>query len=111
MELIRQTVPDRDGGVLRQLFDDALAEAAVLDAVEHAREHARRVGDAFLLADLRASGVEIRAAHTQIVRRDLEAAARARARLFKDERDVFALAQAVRDAGLFLGLELGGEPE
>lgn len=107
VKLVRQAVPDRDGGVLRQLLDDALAVAAVFDAVEHAREHTRGVGDALLLADLRAGGVEIRAAHAQIVRRDLEAAARARARLFKDERDVFALAQAVRDAGLFFGLELG----
>ena len=49
---VRQAVPARDGGVLRQLLDDALAEAAVFDAVEHAREHARRVGDALLLADL-----------------------------------------------------------
>ena len=36
VKLVRQPVPDRDGGVLRQLLDDALAEAAVLNAVEHA---------------------------------------------------------------------------
>src|SRR5699024_6960128 len=91
------------------LLDYALAEAAVLYAVEHPREHAGRVRDGLLLACLRARGVEIHRVHAEVGGRDLEGAAGAGAGLFKDERDALALAEPVRDAGLFLGLQLRGE--
>lgn len=47
--------------------------------------------------------------HAQIVRRDLERAARAGRGLFKYEGHALAFAELVRNTGLFLGLELGGQ--
>ena len=109
MEFVRQSVPDGDARVFCQILDDLLPVAAVFDAVVHAAEDARGVGDGLLFADLRAGRVEIRDRHAQIMRRDLERAARPRAGLFENERGLLAFAQAMGDAGLFLRLELGGE--
>ena len=106
MELVGQAVPHRHARVLRQRLHDLLAEAAVLDAVVHAAQHPRGVGDGFLLADLGAGGVEIGHAHAQIVGRDLEAAAGAGAGLFKDQRNVLAAQRVVGDVRLLLLLEL-----
>ena len=107
VEFVRQAVPDRHAGVLRQGFDDFLSEAAVLDAVVNAAEHARRVGDGLLLADLGTGGIEVGHAHAEVIRSDLEAAPRAGGRLFKDQRDVLAAQRVVRNAGLLLRLQLG----
>ena len=53
MEIVGQAVPDRDAGVLRQILDRGLLEAAVFDAVVHPSEHLGGVGDRLLLAHLR----------------------------------------------------------
>ena len=106
MELVGQAVPHRHARVLRQRLHDLLAEAAVLDAVVHAAQHPRGVGDGFLLADLGAGGVEIGHAHAQVVGRDLKAAAGAGAGLFKDQRNVLAAQRVVGDVRLLLLLEL-----
>ena len=111
VELVRQPVPDAHAGVFRQILHDLLPIAAVLDAVKHAAEHARGVGDALLFADLRALRVEIDRVHTEIGRRHLEAAAGAGAGFFKNEGDVLALAEAVRDARLFLRLQISRKAE
>ena len=106
VELIGQAVPHGNVGVLGQLLHNALAEAAVLDAVKHAAQDAGGVGDALLFADLGAAGVQIGDAHAQIMPRHLEGAAGTGAGLFKDQGDVLALTQGVGDAGLLLGLQL-----
>ncbi len=106
MELVGQAVPHGNVGILGQLLHDALAEAAVLDAVKHAAEDAGGVSDALLLADLGAGGVKVGDAHAQIVARHLEGTAGAGAGLFKDQGDVLALAQGMGDTGLFLGLQV-----
>ena len=54
VEFICQPVPNRHGGEFRQLLDYHLTEAAVFNAVKHARKHPCRVGDALLFAYLRA---------------------------------------------------------
>ena len=54
VELVCQAVPDGDAGILRELLDYSLPEAAVFDAVIYAREHACSVGDALFFAYLRA---------------------------------------------------------
>ena len=64
-------------GVFCQLFHDALTEAAVFDAVIQAAEHAGRVGNGFLFADLGAGRVEISNVHAEVVRGHLKGAARA----------------------------------
>ena len=107
--LVGETVPDRDARILREFFDDLLAVAAVLDALEHAGQHAGRVGDALLLPDLRVGRVQVRAPHAEVVGSHFKAAAGPGAGLFEDEGDVLALAVPVRDAGLFLGLQVRGE--
>ena len=106
MELVGQAVPHRHAGIFGQRLDDFLAVAAVLDAVVHPAQHPRGVCDGFLFADLRAAGVQIGHAHAQIVGGHLEAAAGARAGLFKDQRDVFAAQRVVGHARLFACLQL-----
>ena len=50
VELVGQAVPHRHTGVAGQLFHDALAVAAVLDAIEHPAQHPGGVGDGLLFA-------------------------------------------------------------
>ena len=110
VELVGQAVPHGHPGVVGQVFHDLLAVAAVLDAVKHAAQHPGGVGDGLLLADLAARGVQVGHFHAQIVSGDLKAAAGAGGGLFKDQGDVLARQLVVvADAGLFLGLEVGGE--
>ena len=105
VKFVGQAVPHRHPGVLRQRFHDLLAEAAVFDAVVHPPKHPGGVGDGFLLADLRARGVQVGDAHAQVVGGHLKAAPRAGAGLFKDQRDVLADKIRVGDAGLLLRLQ------
>ena len=63
---VGQAVPHRHAGVGGQLLDDLLGEAAVLDAVVHAAEHAGGVLDGLLLAHLGAAGIEVGDAHAQV---------------------------------------------
>ena len=109
MELVGQAVPHRHTGVVGQIFHDALAVAAVLDAIEHPAQHPGGVGDGLLLADLAARRVEVGDFHAQVVGGDLEAAAGAGGGLLKDEGDVLAAQSVMADTGLFLGLQVGGE--
>ena len=57
MELVGQAVPDRNTGVMGQVFHDLLPIAAVLDAVKHPAQHPGGVGNGFLFADLTARRV------------------------------------------------------
>ena len=109
VELVREPVPDGDGGVLGELLDGLLREAAVLYAVEHPREHPRRVGDGLLLPELRARGVEVDGVHAEVEGRRLKGAARAGRGLLENERRAHPRAVAVGYAGLLLGLELRRE--
>ena len=74
MIFIRQTVPDRNSRVLRQLFHDLLTEAAVLDSVEHPSEHPRGILDALLLSHLGACRPEVSRSHSHVVSRHLKRA-------------------------------------
>ena len=109
VELVGQAVPHRHTGVAGQLFHDALAVAAVLDAIEHPAQHPGGVGDGLLLADLAARRVEVGDFHAQVVGGDLEAAAGAGGGLLEDKGNVLAAQSIVADAGLFLCLQVGGE--
>ena len=112
VELIGQAIPYRYGGILGQLVHDLLAIAAVLNAVKHAAQHLGGVGNGFLFADLAARRVKVGDLHAQIVSGDLKAAAGAGGGLFKDQGDVLAgQLLIVADAGLFLGLQVGGQIE
>lgn len=85
VELVGQAIPHRHTGVVGQLFHDALAVAAVLDAVEHPAQHPGGVGDGLLFADLAARRVEVGDFHAQVVGGDLKAAAGAGGGLLEDE--------------------------
>ena len=52
VELVGQRVDDRAGGVFRHLFDAVLTERSPDDAVGHAGEHSRSVGDRLAAAQL-----------------------------------------------------------
>ena len=45
VELVREAIPDRHIAVLRELLHEILAEAAVLDTVIHAAQHACGIRD------------------------------------------------------------------
>ena len=112
VELVGQAVPDRNTGIMGQVFHDLLPIAAVLDAVKHPAQHPGGVGNGFLFADLAARRVKVGDLHAQIVSGDLKAAAGAGGGLFKDQGDVLACQLLiVADAGLFLGLQVSGQIE
>ena len=112
VELVGQAVPDRNTGVMGQVFHDLLPIAAVLDAVKHPAQHPGGVGNGFLFADLAARRVKVGDLHAQIVSGDLKAAAGAGGGLFKDQGDVLACQLLiVADAGLFPGFQVGGQIE
>ena len=106
MELIGEAVPDGDAGKSSQLLHRRLREAAVLDAVVDASQHARRILHALLDADLRPRRAEVRHMGALVVRGRLERAARARRSLFEDEGDVLALQTRLLGAGILGLLEL-----
>ncbi len=95
-------------GVLRQLFHDLLAVAAVLDAVKHPAQHPGGVGDGLLLADLAAGGVQVGDFHAQIVAATSKLQ-RVRVEVFsKMSPQTFLPSQLVgRDTGLLLWLSAG----
>ena len=107
MELVRKSVPYSYAGISRKLFNLFLFVASVLYAVEHSAENTRRIGYALLLAYLRTVGVQIDGAHTEVVCRNLKGATRSCAGLFKNQRNAFALMDAVGNTVLFLLLEHG----
>ena len=109
MELVGQAVPHRNTGVMGQLLHDLLPIAPVLNAVKHAAQHAGGVGNALLLADLAAGGVQIGHLHPQIMGGHLKAAPGAGGGLFKNQRDVAAVQGVVGNVCLLLGLQVRGQ--
>ena len=90
MPLVGEPVVDRDAGPLRELLGRLLREAAVLDRVVHAAEHARGVLHRLLVAHVRAAGADERDVGALVVGGDLERAARPRRVLLEDQRDLLA---------------------
>ena len=109
MRFVRQAVPYRDAGVLRQFFHDLLTEAAVFDTVKHTPQNFCGISDALLLSDLRARRIEICHTHAQIVAGHFKGASGARARLLKDQSDIFPPERVHRLAGFFLRFQLGSQ--
>ena len=111
MELVGESVEHRHPGVLRQLLDDLLAGAAVLDRVVHPAEHPRGVLHRLLVPDLRRVGVDVGHVGTLVVRRHLERATGTRGGLLEDERDVLARQAGPAEAGVLRPLEIPGQIE
>ena len=109
--LVGEPVVDGHIGVASELLDGRLLVAAVLDGIEHAREHPRRVGHGFLVADLGGLCVEHGDLGALLVRRDLKGDTGARGGLAEDQGDDSVLETAYLSAGLALGLEFSGEAD
>ena len=107
MELVGEAVPDRDAGVRRELLDDRLPEAAVLDAVVDPAEDPGRVLHRLLVADLRAGRAEVRDVGALVVGGDLEGDPGPGRRLLEDEGDVLAAQARLLVAAVLRGLEVG----
>jgi len=104
-----EAVPDRNRSIVRQGLDDRLTEAAVLDAVEEAGEHAGGVGHGFLPAHLGTGWADAGAVRALVVGADLKGAARARGVLLEEDHDVASLEEPGLPAGLLGLLEAGGK--
>ena len=79
VQQIGEAVDHGHVGVLRQLLDVLVREGADHDAVDVAREHARRVGDRLAAAELDVARREKQRVAAELVGADLERDARARA--------------------------------
>ena len=84
MQQIGQPVDHGHVGVLRELLDVLVREGADHDAVDVARQHARRVGDRLAAAELHVARREEQRVSAELERADLERDARSRARLHED---------------------------
>ena len=86
MFLIRQRVDRRHTGKFRELLDVALGERANDRAMNHPRQHPRRVLDQFAAAELRICRIEINRFAAELANSDFKRDARARGRLGKNQR-------------------------
>ena len=111
MELVGQAVPDRHAGILAQDFHQVLAEAAVLDAVVHAAQHAGGILHGFFVTDLRAGGSQVGDVRALVIGGDFEGAAGAGGGLFEDQGDVLAFQPLLLIAAVLGCLEVGRELE
>ena len=109
MELIGQAIPHRNTGIAGKILNNGLLEAAVLNAVEHAAEDLRGVGEGLLFAHLGGGRIEESDAHAEIACADLEGAAGAGRGLFKEQDDLLAGKPLMLNAVVLHALELGSE--
>ena len=94
-----------------ELLGRLLGEAAVLDRVVHAAEHARGVLHRLLVAHVRAGRPDEGDVRALVVGGDLERAARPGRVLLEDQRDLLADELLLLAAFLLGGLQLGREVE
>ena len=109
MELIGESVPYGNLGILSEFLNDGLLEAAVLDPVKHSCQDARRVCNALFFTDLGSAGIKVGSSHTKVMSRHFKGAACTGAGLFKDQGDIFSLAVTVGDALFLFILEICGQ--
>ena len=109
MQEVRQRVDDRDVRPLRELEGAVMAERADHDAVEVAREHARRVADGFASPELEVTVREEKRLAAELVHARLKGYSRSRRRLLENHAERLALEDLVRHTRFLLCLELLGE--
>lgn len=85
---IRKPVPDGNPGVAREFLNGFLSKPTEHNAIEHARQNSGRIGHGLLGAQMYVRGVQAFRMAALILARHHEGASRARARLFKEQRDV-----------------------
>ena len=101
LDLAVELKEKKKSGVPHRMFEGK-SIALIFEKTSTRTRCAFSIGDRLLLPDLRAARIEIHRVHAEIRRRNLEGTARAGTRLFKDQRDAFALKHPVRNAGFFL---------
>ena len=106
MVVVGEAVPYGNAGVFREIFHDFLAEAAEFDAVKHAAEDARGVGDVLFVAELDVVLSEVFGVSALVYGGDGKGAACACRRLLEDERDVLAFKKVSFDPGAFFVLKV-----
>jgi len=111
VKIVGQAVPHGDAGILCQILDDRLLEAAVFDAVIEPAEHLGRVGKRLLLPHLGRARIEEGDAHAKVARGHLKGAARTGGGLLEEQDDLLVAEPFMRGAGLLHALELRREIE
>ena len=109
MQQVRQRVDDGDVRPLGELLDAVMAERADHDAVEVAREHARRVTDGFASPELEVTVREEKRLSAELVHARLKGDSRSRRGFLKNHAERLALENLVRHPCLLFCLEFLGE--
>ena len=95
MEIIRQTIPYRDTGILCQFFNNALLVATVLDAVKHAAQNLRGIFQRLFVSHLGRLGIQECDTHAEISCADFKCASCSRRCFFEQQNNLFPLQIAV----------------
>ena len=111
MQQVRQRIDDRDARPLCKLLHAVMAERADHDAVEVARQHARRILDRLAAPELQVAVRQEQRLSAELVHARFERNARARRGLLENHAERLALEDMVLHARLLHGLELLGERE
>ena len=111
MQQVCQRIDDRDARPFRKLLHAVMAERADHDAVEVARQHARRILDRLAAAELQIAVREEQRLPAELVHARFKRNTRARRGLLENHAERLALEDVVLHARLLHGLELLGERE
>ena len=103
---VAERVDDRHVRPACELFDALMPIGADHDAVEIAREDARRIRDRLAAPELEISAAEKERAAAELVHADLKRDARTRRGFFKDHAERLAREQRMRDPRLLPRLEI-----
>ena len=109
--LVGEAVPHGNASIFGQLLNSLLLEATVLDAVEHATQHAGGVLHALLHADLAAGGAQIGDVSTLVFCTNLEGAACAGGGLLENQGDVLTLQSGLLGAGILGAFQVASQVE
>ena len=109
--VIGETIPHRHAGVLSQGLDRLVGKPTELDAVEHAAQDPRGVGNGLFLSELNVALAQVLGMRSLVDAGYGESTAGPGRRLFEEQSNVPAVEPAFPDAGPLLGLQIGGESQ
>ena len=91
MELVRQSVPDRNSSVLSQSLYDTLIKTSVFDAVKHTSKDTCRILNTFLVSHLTSGRIQISHIHSEVMSGNFKGTACSRGCLLKKQGYILAL--------------------
>ena len=106
---VAERIDDGDIRIARQLLNAIMSVGADHDAVEIAREHARRILDRLAAPKLQVAAAEKECLPAELVHTDLKGHARPRRGLLKDHAERLPRKQGVRNAHLLFRLQISGK--